>query len=146
MVADIAQEDRTVGDIGKLTGRKRVLRSPPSIEMTAVVATEPRAAPAAIQAGSRFVVQAAAGDRQTLHQKSGPPPNRIPAMLSELFQKLLVALRHYVSSHNLRDIMAHFCDSLLPLHEGKVFPFNGYRFAIQASSRRGLWPNRGLRI
>lgn len=58
--------------------------------MTALAATEPRAAPAPVDTRCRFVVQAAGFDRQTLHQKGGPPPKCILAMLSQLFQKLLV--------------------------------------------------------
>jgi hypothetical protein len=46
---------------------------------------------AAINASCCLVVQAGNIQRQTLHQKSGSPSDRIPAMLSKLFQKLLMA-------------------------------------------------------
>jgi len=88
MMADVAPENRAVGDVGKLARflqRYSVFPSPPCIEMTAVITTEPRSAPAAVNAGCCLIVQAADIHRQTLHQKSSSPPDRIAAMLSELF-------------------------------------------------------------
>src|SRR6516162_7955322 len=53
MMADVAQEDGTVGDVGELAGflqRNGVFRYPPRIEMTAVVATKAGSAPTAVNA------------------------------------------------------------------------------------------------
>ncbi|HMF77149.1 MAG TPA: hypothetical protein VK604_15935 [Bryobacteraceae bacterium] len=93
VVADIAQEERVFGKIRELAGLfqgQSVLGRPPGIEMAPMVAAEPRTTPTSIQSLSRFVVEALGVHGKPLKQEGSTPPDGIPTVFRELFEKFLM--------------------------------------------------------
>ena len=80
----VAEEHRAIRDIGKLTEffqGQGVLRSPPGVNMAAVIASQPGPPPTAIHPLGGFIVQAARVDGKPLHKKGRSPADGIAPVL-----------------------------------------------------------------
>ena len=93
VVANIPEKYGAFGSLCKavvVSQRRRILRRPPSVEMTALVSSQARPAPAAVLAVSRLVVQPARSDRQALHKVRSAPANRRVALEGELLEEFVM--------------------------------------------------------
>lgn len=93
MVPDVPQEDGTLGSLVKcsLLERSRTPRCPPRVEMTPLVAPQPRTPPALIVSPRRLVMNARRIDHQPLQQQARTLADSLRAPAFQLLEELLMA-------------------------------------------------------